>query len=173
MSGDSQNAESIVSRNEPIKVIDRPVSVTLNTSNNHAKTALANDKPTTNKPYLFQPGNRANPGGRPKGLASRIRTLTNEGEDILKFLVGVLSNEIKSTTKDRLQAAQILLDRGYGKAVETSVQVQLDAKSGESTAAIEDLADAQLESMARQLQGTSKPVELAPLMLDEAMQKVT
>lgn len=112
--------------------------------------------------YTFQPGKSGNPGGRPKGLPGRIRALTREGEDILEFLVDVLKNEIKSTTKDRLQAAQILLDRGYGKAVETSVQVQLDAKNGESTNAIDDLADAELESMARQLKNTNSSNDSAP-----------
>lgn len=123
--------------------------------------------PVPKGPHRWKPGQTGNPGGRPKGLASRIRAITNDGEDLISFLYKVVKGEEGGQTRDKIQAAQILLDRGFGKAVETQVQVQLDAKNGDSTQTLDDLADAQLESMARQLQVANKgPTELAPLMQD-------
>lgn len=130
--------------------------------------------PTKKGLIPWKKGQSGNPGGRPKGLASVIRERSLNGKVLIDFLFDVVDGTIKGQTRDRLTAAQILLDRGYGKAVETSVQVQLDAKNGETTTVLEDLADAELESMARQLKtSNTSPVELAPLMLDDAMNKIT
>lgn len=101
----------------------------------------------------FRPGQSGNPGGRPKGLAARVRTATSEGADIVEFMVGVLRNG-KASNKDRIEAAKWLADRGFGRAVETTVTVQ---GSGETSGALADLADAQLEHLAR----TLKPADLA------------
>lgn len=129
--------------------------------NNHASANKAKSMPT-GKPW--EKGKSGNPGGRPKGLAKRVRELTGEGEDIVDFMLNVLKNDIKGTTKDRIEAAKWLADRGFGRAVETQVQVLQEGKEGASTA-LEDLADAQLESMARQLQESkTSAAEVKPIM---------
>lgn len=69
-----------------------------------------------------------NPGGRPRGLASQIREALGDGADLVEFLRVVIAGEIKASVRDRIEAAKVALDRGWGKAVETSVQVTLDAQ---------------------------------------------
>jgi len=64
----------------------------------------------------FQPGVSGNPGGRPRGLASRIRGATRDGADLVTFAMDVLNAKIPGVTmRDRLEALQWLSDRGWGK----------------------------------------------------------
>lgn len=81
-------------------------------------------KPVRGRP--FEPGNRANPGGRPKGLASKIRELV-PAEQLAEFYLALWMRDGKVLRKlgikvgdvtlaDRTRAADWLADRGYGKA---------------------------------------------------------
>ena len=63
----------------------------------------------------FPPGVSGNPGGRPKGLASRIREITNEGNDLVDFVVSVFKGEHGEAARLRLEAATWLADRGFGR----------------------------------------------------------
>lgn len=66
----------------------------------------------------FQPGISGNPGGRPKGLARRVRELVGEnGEAIAEYMHSVMNDE-RARTADRLEAAKWLADRGFGKALQ-------------------------------------------------------
>ena len=89
----------------------------------------------------FVPGVSGNPGGRPKGLARRVRELVGDnGELILEFMVEVLGDD-SARTADRLQAAMWLADRGFGKAVQT-VEIDVPVQSWASELArlpMEDL----------------------------------
>lgn len=147
----------------------------VSTDKNHAKSVDALNVPekpqaitvpAAKGPHRWKPGQTGNPGGRPKGLASLIREKSKDGRVLVDFLFDVVEGRQPGQTRDKIQAATILLDRGYGKAVETSVQVQLDAKNGESTTAIDDLADAELESMARELKSSNAVAlpTLAPVL---------
>ena len=87
-------------------------------------TAVENTSETTRLGGVtgagFLPGHSGNPGGRPRGLARRVRELVGDnGELILEFMVDVLGDET-ARTADRLQAAKWLADRGFGKAVQAS-----------------------------------------------------
>lgn len=74
----------------------------------------------------FEKGKSGNPGGRPKGLASKIRELAPAAELASFYLalwmrdgkvlrtLGIKVGEV--TLQDRLKAADWLADRGYGKA---------------------------------------------------------
>jgi hypothetical protein len=64
----------------------------------------------------FQPGVSGNPGGRPKGLARRVRELVgDDGHEIIEFMFETMNNH-KVRMADRLEAAAWLADRGFGKA---------------------------------------------------------
>jgi alanine-alpha-ketoisovalerate/valine-pyruvate aminotransferase len=73
-------------------------------------------KPVRGKP--FQPGQSGNPGGRlkmPDALKARIAKLAS------KDAVDVLQDALKSNDeKVRIQAAGMLLDRAWGKAITPS-----------------------------------------------------
>jgi hypothetical protein len=62
----------------------------------------------------FLPGNSANPGGRPKGLAALVREQTKDGQELVRFMLGVLRGR-KTPLRYRLEAAAWLADRGFGK----------------------------------------------------------
>src|SRR5262245_61417226 len=73
-------------------------------------------------------GVSGNPGGRPKGLARRVRELVgSDGHEIVDFMFETMSNA-KARTADRLDAAKWLADRGFGKATEIEMQPGLDLK---------------------------------------------
>ena len=79
----------------------------------------------------FKPGNNANPGGRPKGFANKIKALC--GEDYEKLAVGLYTvafgtsverldffgEDVKVTAKDRVLAMKELRDSGPGRPVQT------------------------------------------------------
>ena len=70
----------------------------------------------------FVPGRSGNPGGRPKGLARRVRELVgDDGERIAVFFVEVMTDP-KQRTADRLEAARWLADRAFGKSATGSQQ---------------------------------------------------
>ena len=82
----------------------------------------------------WQPGVSANPGGRPKGLASEIRERTANGEQIIDIVLNILLHPAgKPVQRQKLQmeAANYLTDRGWGKAlatVEHSGAIGLDVR---------------------------------------------
>ena len=65
-------------------------------------------------------GQSGNPGGRPKGLATSIREKYGEdGATLIAQLHRVaFSRSRKMSTRDRLTAIEMLLDRGWGKAAQ-------------------------------------------------------
>jgi hypothetical protein len=66
----------------------------------------------------FVPGVSGNPGGRPKGLARRVRELVgSDGGAIAEFMFEVMCDET-ARTADRLEAARWLADRGFGRSVQ-------------------------------------------------------
>ena len=81
----------------------------------------------TGKGWL--PGQTGNPGGRPKGLAEKVRGATRDGESLVRFFLAVSAGKvpdehgraIKGKTvelRERIEAHKWLADRGYGKAVQ-------------------------------------------------------
>lgn len=87
----------------------------------------------------FAPGNSANPGGRPKGLAELVRRETKDGAELVRFMLGVLRGR-KQPLRYRLEAAAWLADRGFGKALQ---QLELSGPGAEPlTIRIEYATDA-------------------------------
>lgn len=67
----------------------------------------------------FMPGNRANPGGRPKGVDAfrkRILRETKDCAEVVTYLVEAMRHSRSS--KERIDAATLLLAYAYGKPVQ-------------------------------------------------------
>lgn len=76
----------------------------------------------------FKPGQSGNPGGRPKGLASRVRSLVDPDEMIGICLA--IARDPNEGSKARLEAVKILQDRGWGKALQSAqIEVSGTAKA--------------------------------------------
>ena len=88
-----------------------------------------------------------------------VRDATNGGQALIDALVE-MALDSDAAYRDRTTAASILLDRGFGKAVETSLTLSVDAGSSEALSA---LADAELERLAATLAPSSvRPVVVLP-----------
>ena len=68
----------------------------------------------------FLPGISGNPGGRPVGLAALIREATDEGSELVEFMLGLFRGEHGVDLRMRADAATWLVDRGFGKPTQIS-----------------------------------------------------
>jgi hypothetical protein len=82
-----------------------------------------------------------------KSIAQLVREATDGGRLLVETLVQIATGP-DSSDRDKVSASSILLDRGFGKAVETSLTLSVDAGSSE---ALSQLADAELERLAQTL----------------------
>lgn len=106
------------------------------------------------------PGKSPNPSGRPKGaarIAREILARTNDGVEMVKCLIEIMRNQGTSASAMRLrkEAAAELLDRAFGKALQT-----MDIGGSGSAAfgaALEGLSDEKLTAVAEILFGGSAP----------------
>jgi hypothetical protein len=81
---------------------------------------------------------RRDPGGRPRGLATLAREAVGDGRDLVAFYLAVFNGDTKAlhtrkvTLRDRMEAAQWLAERGFGKApVVVDVPEEPEASEGE------------------------------------------
>lgn len=96
---------------------------------------------------------------RTKSIAQMVRDATNGGQALIDALVEMALDR-DAAYRDRTSAASILLDRGFGKAVETSLTLTADASQSDALAA---LADAELERLAATLAPSAvRPVVVLP-----------
>ena len=94
-----------------------------------------------------------------KSIAQLVREATDGGRLLVETLVAIATGP-DSSDRDRVSASSILLDRGFGRAVETTLSLQVDAGSSE---ALSQLADAELERLAATLAPSSvRPVVVLP-----------
>ena len=94
-----------------------------------------------------------------RSIAQMVRDATAGGQLLIDALVG-MALDPDAAYRDRTTAAGILLDRGFGKAVETTLSLQVDAGSSD---ALSQLADAELERLAQTLAPSAvRPVVVLP-----------
>jgi len=90
----------------------------------------------------FLPGNSANPGGRPKGLAELVRRETKDGAELVAFMLRVLRSR-KEPMRHKLEAVAWLADRGFGKALQ---QMELSGPGSEPLTIRVEYAEAVLDA---------------------------
>lgn len=95
----------------------------------------------------FVPGRSGNAGGRPLGLARKVRELVGDnGAAIAEFMLRLMLDE-RERTRDRLDAARFLADRGWGKALQT-LEVDVPANAPVvDPARLAQLSDAELRTL--------------------------
>ena len=94
-----------------------------------------------------------------KSIAQLVREATDGGRLLVETLVQIATGP-DSSDRDKVSASSILLDRGFGKAVETSLTLSVDASQSEALSA---LADAELERLAATLAPNAvRPVVVLP-----------
>jgi hypothetical protein len=104
----------------------------------------------------FLPGNRANPGGRPKGLAALVREETKDGAELVAYMLAVLRHP-KQPTALRMAAAQWLADRGFGKAVAVlEAEISVDAQVTHRELLRAHVEEADVERLTRALLGAEE-----------------
>jgi hypothetical protein len=80
-----------------------------------------NNAPASRDPKTgrFLPGNKA--GGRTYSLVSLVRSQTKDGKELVDFMLRVLrGKEEDADLKARMQAAEWLADRGFGRPVQVN-----------------------------------------------------
>jgi hypothetical protein len=76
----------------------------------------------------FPPGTSGNPGGRPKGLVRRIREETEDGGELIDYMLSVFRDD-RESTRTRVEAVTWLADRGFGRPTQTQA-LELSASAG-------------------------------------------
>ena len=116
----------------------------------------------------FRPGQSGNPGGKKKGVAELVRAQTKDGRDIIAFMVAVMQGRAYDypdlppgphrgvafvpSPDERLQAAQWLADRAFGKAPQV-VEATIDSTSTQVDVLAITLADADVDRLTAALLG--------------------
>ena len=94
-----------------------------------------------------------------RSIAQMVRDATNGGQVLIDVLVA-MATDPDAAYRDRATATGMLLERGFGKAVETSLTLSVDAGSSDALSA---LADSELERLAATLAPNAvRPVVVLP-----------
>lgn len=83
------------------------------------KKAVENNLTEPARPYGFQKGLSGNPGGRPKGWAEVKAAAQTHTADAIKTLAKIMKGGKKIAAATQVRAAEVLLERGWGRAAQT------------------------------------------------------
>jgi len=115
--------------------------------------------PVNPQPAWFSAATAKSGYGPVKGIAQLVREATDGGRLLVDTLVAIATGP-DSSDRDKVSASSILLDRGFGRAVETTLSLSVDASQSE---ALSQLADAELERLASTLAPSAvRPVVVLP-----------
>lgn len=138
------------------------------TCKHRPSTPPARTLPPELKPYRWQPGQSGNPAGRGQALAAQLaRTIQSmlaepaSAADKRTHLEAILDTAIRRAKKGDRHAAQLLFDRGFGKAVEI-IAVQAEAlPAGLSMAAVLSIMRDSGDPLAAEIAGACERAALA------------
>ena len=74
----------------------------------------------------FKPGESGNPSGRPKMPPELIQAFRDRTQDALNTLVEIM-NDKEGRGSERVKAAEVIIDRAWGKAIQ---QAELTGEDG-------------------------------------------
>ena len=115
--------------------------------------------PINPQPAWFSSATAKSGYGPVKGIAQLVREATDGGRLLIDTLVQIATGP-DSSDRDKVSASSILLDRGFGRAVETTLSLSVDASQSDALSA---LADAELERLAATLAPSAyRPVIVLP-----------
>jgi hypothetical protein len=92
----------------------------------------------------FKKGEVHNPGGRPRVLRDLQELAREQSPEAIATLKSIMQNG-KSPAAARVRACEVLLDRGYGKPMQTTQIAQMSI-----TRRAEDMTDDELATIAAQ-----------------------
>lgn len=114
-------------------------------------------------PYKFKPGHSGNPRGRPKSVRERVAEMTRQGQDMLECLhSAVLGTMDGIRPRDQIEASKILMERLWGKPVETQVLVDATSAAAEGAGMPPDA----LELLARAMLPKATVITVSPHVVD-------
>ena len=96
----------------------------------------------------FKPGQSGNPGGRPKGVATTVREVCGGSPLVLAQVLLAIAENPRARDRDRIAAASVLLDRGWGKAPAFTAVEGHDPLEQDALAAEAEMIAAQLRASA-------------------------
>lgn len=118
------------------------------------QTDIPAPKPTRiqrdEKGRLLKGSANLNPGGRPQGLASFVRSITDDNRDQARFFAKLANGGVKGAqVRDLVEAHKWLADRGSGKALDVSATLTMNADP--QTSEVRELATETLLSFVQTL----------------------
>jgi len=81
------------------------------------KPVNSGNRAGTEKPTTFKPGKSGNPSGRPKQPKEFKDLVKANTVPALEAVISIMNNK-NAKESDRLKAAEIVIDRAYGKATQ-------------------------------------------------------